>query len=738
MTRRLTAALCLAALAFVWTAQADSVKIDPAKVKTTGGSDEKFDPEQLAAAQAQLKVEFMEFKHSLLRLAQNLELSNKPENKDKAAMLRQVLQSAADKTVDAKFAKLIEILRSPKVVNDLTELQKAEQINTELRRDLQTLLRILLSDDRSAQLRAERIRIEKMLEALKDVIRKQERVRAQTELGRKDTKEIAKDQNKVTGDTKDLIGKGKSGQGAEGKKGEAKPGGKEGGKDGQNGRGEGKKDTNQDKAPPKGEGKDGKPTDPKDGMGEPKDAKPGEGKQGEGKDGKGSEGKQGEPKDGKGSEGKPGQSKDGKGKDGEKAGKPKDGKGIRTKQEEKKNEAQPKDAKGGEGKQGDAKPGDGKPGEGKQGQPKDGQQPPKENKPSDSKGKGDQKASEKSDAKPGQQNQGQQAQGKPGQQGGQQGQQGQGKGEQGQQNQQQNQNQQPGEQTYVRKRIEEATKKQDSAEDNLKKPDRDKASENQDEAIKNLKDAQKRLEDLLRQLREEEIERLLAALQSRCEEMLRMQQQVYDGTVDVDGRVKLTPDKKPTREQAQRSNELSITEEEIVKMANVAIRLIEEEGSAIAFAEVFKQVRDDMDKVAKRLKKTDVGQVTQTIERDIIDTLKEMIAALKKARQDNKNKKPPKPGQPNNGKPPDQDLIDLLAELRMIRSMQARVYKRTTDYHKFYPDLEQAPKPETVKDAKQRDELETVQGELENLAERQLKIEKVTKDLSKGKNKTRD
>src|SRR5207248_3855143 len=139
---------------------------------------------------------------------------------------------------------------------------------------------------------------------------------------------------------------------------------------------------------------------------------------------------------------------------------------------------------------------------------------------------------------------------------------------------------------------------------------------------------------------------------------------VYDGTVDTAGRIKKLLEAIKDREallkdsdyraQGQKSQELATTEDEIIKMANVAIRLIEEEGSAIAFAEVFKQVRNDMDKVSRRLKAVDVGAATQTIEKDIIETLKEMIAALKKARQENKNKNN-KQKDPNNSqqKPPD-------------------------------------------------------------------------------------
>ena len=51
----------------------------------------------------------------------------------------------------------------------------------------------------------------------------------------------------------------------------------------------------------------------------------------------------------------------------------------------------------------------------------------------------------------------------------------------------------------------------------------------------------------------------------------------------------------------------------------------------MAFAEVFQQVRKDMMGVKNRLARVDTGKVTVTIENDIIETLKEMIEALKKA-----------------------------------------------------------------------------------------------------------
>jgi hypothetical protein len=93
-----------------------------------------------------------------------------------------------------------------------------------------------------------------------------------------------------------------------------------------------------------------------------------------------------------------------------------------------------------------------------------------------------------------------------------------------------------------------------------------------------------------------------------------------------------------------------------------------------------------------------------------------MIEALKKAQADLKGQS--QPGQ--SGPPQNQKLIDLLAELKMIRAMQVRVNSRTKVYAQKYTG-EQASEPD-------------IQKELGELAQRQLKIFDVTNNIAKGKN----
>ncbi|MFZ4609574.1 MAG: hypothetical protein ACOYNM_07155 [Gemmataceae bacterium] len=627
MITRLGSLILFLGLAFA-IVQAQDAK--PAK------EDNKAIQADVTGSQERLKQQFKDFTTDLLRLAQRLENSPKAEDRDKAQALKNALKSASEQGIEVKFTTLILALKTSNAFKNIDTLQGVLTQNQEIRDDLRKLIDVLLKDDRESALRKEREEVQKLLEKLKEVIEKQERVQANTELGKLGKTDIAKAQNKVTKETKDLVDPKKAGDPKDGK--DSKDGKGKDGKDSKDGKSKDSKDGD----PKDGKGKDSKDSDPKDGKG--KDSKDSDPKDGKGKDSKG-----GDPKDGKGKDSKGGDPKDGKGKD-SKGGDPKDGKG--------------KDSKGGD-------PKDGKGGD-----------------PMDS------KAGESADMPPNPETQ------------------------------------------IAKKQIQEGVKEQEAAEKKIEKDDKQGASEDQAKAVDKLKQAQKKLEELLKQLREEEIERLLAQLQGRCEKMLAMQIAVKDGTVALDKIITGNPDKKSSRAEDQKALELSDKEDEISKEANKALTLIEAEGSAVAFAEVFKQVLGDMNTTAGRLRRADVGEVTVAIENDIIDALKEMVAALKKARKDNQEPKPPMPPMPpsSGGSPPDQKLIDMIAELKMIRSMQIRVNNRTTIYGKQI-EGEQVPNISKVADAKEKEKAVGVRKEFKDLSTRQQKLSKVTEDIAKGRNK---
>src|SRR5262249_18294646 len=126
---------------------------------------------------------------------------------------------------EVKFDSLIRALNRKNADKDLDVLGQAFRDNSELRRDLQKLIALLAKDDVQSN-KEQMERTARLLEQLKELIAKQERVRAQTEIGRKSNKELEGDQKKVTKETRDLIdGKdGKKGKKDSEAKSEAKPG----------------------------------------------------------------------------------------------------------------------------------------------------------------------------------------------------------------------------------------------------------------------------------------------------------------------------------------------------------------------------------------------------------------------------------------------------------------------------------------------------------------------------------
>jgi hypothetical protein len=270
-------------------------------------------------------------------------------------------------------------------------------------------------------------------------------------------------------------------------------------------------------------------------------------------------------------------------------------------------------------------------------------------------------------------------------------------------------------QSHAQKRLETAQQRMKEAEAKLKEAQREAAGQKQEEAILEMEQAKAQLEETLRQLREEEIERTLAMLEARFRRMLAMQQEVYDGTVRLDK----VPEPDRTHNHEIEASRLSGKESQIVVEVDKALLVLHEDGTAAAIPEASEQIREDMQQVVRRLAQAKVGKVTQTIEEDILASLKEMIDALKKAQKDQEAKKKNKSRQQQGGSQQNPPLVDMLAELKMIRALQMRVNTRTEQYSRRI-EGEQAENAEVIEALKQ-------------LGERQQRIHRVMHDLQMEK-----
>lgn len=341
------------------------------------------------------------------------------------------------------------------------------------------------------------------------------------------------------------------------------------------------------------------------------------------------------------------------------------------------------DPKSGEPKDGDTKPGEPKDGQPKDGEPSKGE--PKGGEPQDGQPKDGEKL------KSGQPKNGQPQSGEPGEQ--------------------KNQPQTPG-----REDLEEARQEMEKAIQELKeKKDRGKASRHQDEAIRQLLEAKEKLEEILRQLREEEKSLTLASLESRFRKMLSMQLMVYQETLRLD---------KESEGQSEnlvaRGKQLATQEEEILQEVDKALVVLREEGSSVAFPEAVEAIREDAASIVELLDQGKAGELTQTLEQSVIEAIEEMVDALQKEMEKKKDEEQ-KESQQQQGQPQDKPLVDALSELKMLRSLQLRINRRTRQLGRMI-EGDQAAEPEL------RKQFKTLSG-------RESRIQRATYDLSTGRNK---
>lgn len=393
----------------------------------------------------------------------------------------------------------------------------------------------------------------------------------------------------------------------------------------------------------------------------------------------------------KAEKGKPGESNEGE--KGEKGDKQREG-----------NESEPSDGETPEGESPEGMPnaGDSQQGDSPMGQTSEGEKP-SEGKPSGESPSGQMPS--------GEQPSGEQPSGQEQSQGGQSEQSGQ------QQSGQQSSGQQSPsqQQTPGREELEKARDRMEQAIKDLQEENRKNASREQEEAIKKLIEAKERVEEMLRQLREEEREMVLRALEARFQKMHQLQQVVLAATEELHKKGKANwQDRDYARVQDAASTELEIGFE-----ADKALEILRADGSSVAFPEAVREIRADIDVVARRLAEEDTGELTIVIEKEVLEAIEEMIVALQKEMEELQEKKDQNSQQQQQGEPEDPGLVDKIAELKMLKTLQTRINRRTKTLGALF-EGEQATEPEVI-------------SQLQELSRRQGRLHRATYDLSIGK-----
>jgi hypothetical protein len=298
-------------------------------------------------------------------------------------------------------------------------------------------------------------------------------------------------------------------------------------------------------------------------------------------------------------------------------------------------------------------------------------------------------------------------------------------GQQREEQQSQQQNQQQQEQMPTHQALQRAMERMKQAEEQLRQAEKEGAFEAQEEAIAELQRLKEELEKILRQLREEELLQTLEKLEARFKRMLQQEQTIRTLTGTLIDEIK--GEQPPEQRQVKiRADRLGIDQQSVIDDADTALLLLREDGTAQAMVESLLQARFDMMDAKKRLNETTLDAITLHIEDAIIDALQEMLeaiqAAIEEARERQENKENQNEQQQGEAMA-EEPLIQLLAELRMIRSMQRRVNERTTRYDTEIKQMLEQPEPD----------LRPFKSAVEELARQQNRISRILHELKIGR-----
>jgi hypothetical protein len=266
----------------------------------------------------------------------------------------------------------------------------------------------------------------------------------------------------------------------------------------------------------------------------------------------------------------------------------------------------------------------------------------------------------------------------------------------------------------TRQRLQAAERRMREARDRLDEARRGEARREQQQAVEELETARAELEEILRQLREEEVERLLVQLEARIRGMLKSERAVLADTETLAS----SRDDRSGREREIEAARLGREQTTITAEAAKAMALLRDDGSAVAMPQALAQIHDDSLEAAARLGRGDTRRETVGLIGEIVTGLEEMLAAVEKAQQTQQAEQ----AGPSGGRAGDageQPLVDKLSELKMLRTLQMRVNTRTQRVARLLDEGERAEAPEW-------------RSVLERLAERQRAIERAARDIVGG------
>jgi hypothetical protein len=175
----------------------------------------------------------------------------------------------------------------------------------------------------------------------------------------------------------------------------------------------------------------------------------------------------------------------------------------------------------------------------------------------------------------------------------------------------------------------------------------------------------------------------------QLEKIDQMLQKVLDRQQAVSASTRQTNEKRAAdstfaRGEQIKLSELSRSEGKLAEDVETVRAILTEEGKSVVFTEVLGDVRGDMQDVQKLLDAQDPGTMAQAVQKEIERTLQDMIDAVRKELAERRKKAGGGGGGGGGGGK--QPLVPAIAELKMIRTMEMAINRRTTELNKQVVD----------------------------------------------------
>ena len=228
-----------------------------------------------------------------------------------------------------------------------------------------------------------------------------------------------------------------------------------------------------------------------------------------------------------------------------------------------------------------------------------------------------------------------------------------------------NQKQAPGQSS-----VEQASKSMQQAAESLSELDPDSAQPKQRRAIEEMRKALREIEQRLKQLREETQVERLARLETRFREMLAKQQKATAETDRI--RLEVVADGSLKRTNRIALGAVADSERELESMAEEALEIVVDDGTSVVFPDVIRNLAADLRSTAGLLDEKRADDYVVGRQREIEETLTELIEALQQLK---KQREAPPGGQGGQSGP--EPLLPSSAELKLLRFAQLRINRRT-------------------------------------------------------------